>query len=75
MGGLVVELFGEGVDGAGEAGLVGDVEGDGDVVGLVVDGAGLVHEGTGEGTDLVGVLEVGVELAGEPVFGVVGADS
>jgi hypothetical protein len=56
---LGVELVAEGLQGAGDAGLVGWGDRDGDPVGLVVDGAGLVEEVAGDGADLVGVLEVG----------------
>lgn len=74
MGWGVVDFFGEQGEGLGESGCGGAVEGDGDGVGGVGDGAGEAADDglAGEGAVFVGVVQVGVEVGGEPVFGVVG---
>jgi hypothetical protein len=68
----VVDLVEEVGEGSGEAWCGGWVEFDVDGGGVVGDGAGEVEEVAGGGAVFVGVLEVGVEVVGEPVFGVGG---
>ena len=71
VGGGGVEFVGEAGEGAVDAGGVMPVEGDGDRLGGVGDGATVVHEAAHDGSVFVGVLEVGVEVVGEPGVGVV----
>src|SRR6266511_2427866 len=68
----VVDLVAEEGEGSGEAWCGGLVEFDVDVAAVVGDGAAEVEEVAGGGAVFVGVLEVGVEVVGEPVFGVGG---
>ena len=70
MRGRVVEFVGEQVQGAGDAWGVGLVEGDGDALGCVVDVAAVVEQVAGDGAVFVGVGQVGVQVFGEPGFGV-----
>src|SRR6266498_799826 len=68
----VVDLLEEQGEGSGKPWCGGLVEFDVDCAAVVGDGAAEVEEGAGGGPVLVGVLEVGVEVVGEPVFGVGG---
>src|SRR6266568_2957458 len=68
----VVDLVEEEGEGSGEPWCGGFVEFDVDAGVVVGDGAGAVEQVAGGGAVLVGVLEVGVEVVGEPVFGVGG---
>ena len=61
--GVGVEFLGELVECSGDAGLVAPVDGDGDGGADVGNGAGLVEKVAGDGADLVGVGEVGVEAS------------
>src|SRR5260221_6654758 len=58
-----------------DTGCVVGVEGDGDLFRGIGDGAGLVHQGAGDGPVLVGVLQVDVEVVGQPGVGVVSQQS
>src|ERR1019366_48658 len=68
-----VDLVDEQGEGAGDAAGAGLVELDGDRGGGPGDGAGQAADDglAGDGPVLVVVAEVGVEVAGEPVLGVV----
>ena len=65
-----VELFGEQLEGAGHSWAVGPVEGDGDRRGGVVDVASEMKQVARDGPVFVGVGQVGVEVFGQPRFGV-----
>src|SRR5208337_1529219 len=68
-----VDLLDQQVQGAGDAGGAGWLEGDGDRGGGPGDGAGQAADDglAGDGAVLVVVAQVGVEVAREPVLGVV----
>ena len=57
------------MEGAGDAWAVGPVEGDGDRVGGVCDVAAEVEQVAQDRPVLVGVAQVGVEVLGQPGFG------
>src|SRR6266496_1638312 len=69
----VVDLVDEHGEGAGDAGLAGGFEGDGDRGGGEGDGSGEAADDgfAGDGAAFVVVAQVGVELPGQPVLGVV----
>ena len=68
-----VKFLGDELEGAGDAGAVGSVQSDRDGGGGVVDLAGEVEQVPQDRAILVRVDQVGVEVLGEPRFGVGGS--